>query len=74
MSNQQLKQLYTSHEAANYLAVPENSLRLSRMQGERGQLLLGVPAPSFLKIGRSIRYKKEALDNWLEQFEQVGAE
>jgi hypothetical protein len=67
---QQPKQLFTSHEAAYYLAAPENSLRLSRTQGERGGLLLGVPAPNFLKIGRSVRYKKEDLDNWLEQFAQ----
>ncbi len=27
-----------------------------------------TPAPRFIKIGRSVRYLKEDLDNWLDGF------
>ena len=66
--NTEEKRLFTSQEAANYLAVPENSLRISRMkrENERYGVLLGVKAPLFVKIGKSIRYKREDLDAWID--------
>jgi len=45
-------------------------LRQGRMNGDREGR---TPTPPYLKIGsRSVRYLKEDLDNWLEQFRQGG--
>lgn len=64
MSNQS-KEIFTSQQAAGYLEYSEYTLRLSRSTGT----LAGVQAPPFFKLGRSVRYKKSDLDNWLAQFE-----
>ena len=44
-------------------------LRQGRMNGDRENR---TPTPPYLKIGRSVRYLKEDLDTWLEQFRQCG--
>lgn len=54
--------LLTSKEAAAYLGYSEYTLRSSRSVG----MLSGVPTPSYLKIGVSVRYKKEDLDSWIK--------
>ena len=64
MSNQP-ETLLTSQQAASHLQYSEYTLRLSRSTG----ILAGVQAPPFFKLGRSVRYKKSDLDNWLAQFE-----
>ena len=66
--NTEDKRLFTSQEAANYLSVSEHTLRVSRVnsQSERAGVLLGVKAPLFVRIGRSIRYKREDLDAWID--------
>ena len=57
-----IKVLFTSKEAANYLGYPENTLRVSRMSG----FLSGHPAPLHIKIGKkTIRYKRDELDKWI---------
>ena len=58
------KKLLTSKEAAIYLNCAANSLKASRSTGR----LLSTDAPTYLKIGVSIRYKLSTLDKWLEQF------
>lgn len=59
------KELYTEAEAAHILGVSRSYLRHARMDGHRGN---GIPAPNFTRIGsRTIRYKKEAIDQFLEQ-------
>ncbi|MAC45541.1 MAG: hypothetical protein CMI12_01630 [Oceanospirillum sp.] len=63
MSNQS-EILLTSQQAATHLQYSEYTIRLSRSTGT----LAGVQAPPFLKLGRSVRYKKSDLDNWLAQF------
>jgi hypothetical protein len=55
----------TEADAARYIAMSRSFLRQSRMDGVRDRR---TPGPQFLKIGRSVRYLREDLDRWLEQF------
>ena len=58
----------TEQQAAQYIAMSRSFLRQGRMNGDREGR---TPAPPYLKIGsRSVRYLKEDLDTWLEQFRQ----
>ena len=57
-----MNNLLTSKEAAKYLGYSEGSLRTSRVKGKG---LSGLDTPKFIKIGSSIRYKKEDLDAWV---------
>ena len=59
----------TTGEAANYLKCSTHSLNMSRSTG----LLFGQPAPAFVKVGRSIRYKPVTLLKWLNQFKETEA-
>jgi predicted DNA-binding transcriptional regulator AlpA len=58
---------FTEQETAQYIGMSRSYLRQGRMNGDRKNK---TPAPPYLKIGRSIRYLKEDLDSWLEQFRQ----
>ncbi len=49
-------------DAARYLGVSPNQLRLSRHTGE---LFKGVSTPAYLKVGHAVRYRKSTLENWL---------
>ncbi len=49
-------------EAARFLGVSPNQLRLSRHTGE---LFKGVATPAYLKIGNAVRYRKSTLESWL---------
>ncbi len=49
-------------EAARYLGVSPNQLRLSRHTGE---LFKGVSTPAYLKVGHAVRYRKSTLERWL---------
>ena len=53
--------LMTSKEAAEYLRYSEYTLRRARVS----KYLAGVAAPPYHKIGRTVRYKKEELDEWI---------
>jgi len=64
-SKQAAETLLTSQQTAVHLEYSEYTIRLSRTTG----ILAGVQAPPFLKLGRSVRYKKSDLDNWLAQFD-----
>ncbi|KAA0873527.1 helix-turn-helix transcriptional regulator [Nitrincola tapanii] len=57
--------LLDTHKAAAYTGFAANTLKLARHTGT----LAGVPAPQFLKIGRTVRYEQRVLDDWLSQFE-----
>jgi len=59
----------TEQQAAHYLSMSRSFLRQGRMNGDRENR---TPTPPYLKIGRSVRYLKEDLDTWLEQFRQGG--
>jgi len=54
-------------DAAIYICMSRSFLRQGRMNGDRENR---TPTPPYLKIGRSVRYLKQDLDTWLEQFRQ----
>ncbi len=55
-------------EAAQYIGMSRSFLAQSRMDGHRENR---TPAPPFVKIGRSVRYLREDLDNWLNNFPKL---
>ena len=59
------KRAYKEPEAAEYLAVSRSYLRQDRMNGPREGRTRG---PRYIHIGRAVRYLKEDLDAWLDQF------
>ena len=62
----QPKRGYKEEEASEYIGMSRSFLRQARMTG---QLDGRIPPPPFLKVGsRAIRYLKEDLDQWLDQF------
>lgn len=60
---------FKENEAALYIGMSRSFLRQGRMNGDRENR---TPTPPYLKIGRSVRYLKEDLDHWLEQFRRGG--
>ena len=58
--------LLSTKEAAPILGTTPDAFKISRCTG----LLFGVPAPKYLKIGYTVRYKRSTLQAWLEQFEE----
>jgi len=70
MTKQVLYRALTERDAADYIGMSRSFLRQGRMNGDREGR---TPTPPYLKIGsRSVRYLKEDLDTWLEQFRQGG--
>ncbi len=61
--------LLSNNDAASYLGVSPNLLRLSRHTGE---LFKGSPAPQYVKFGHAVRYRKRTLDAWLDELEEFG--
>ena len=59
------KRALSEKETSQYIGMSRSFLRQSRMEGNR---TTRTPAPPFLKIGRSVRYLREDLDNWLDSF------
>ena len=57
----------TDPEAAHYIRMSESWLRQSRMRGN-------PEAPPYVKIGKSVRYLKTDLDDWLKKLRHVDAE
>ena len=60
-----VKRVLTEIETAQYIGMSRSFLRQSRMEGNRTNR---TSAPKFIKIGRSVRYLIEDLDNWLDSF------
>jgi predicted DNA-binding transcriptional regulator AlpA len=60
-----VKRALTEQETAKYIGMSRSFLRQSRMEGNRENR---TPAPRVIKIGRSVRYLIEDLDNWLDSF------
>jgi len=56
----------TNSEAANLTGFTERTLKMSRHTGT----LAGVQPPTFIKVGRSVRYKVSDLLAWMEQFQK----
>ena len=57
-------EILTENEAAKYIGMSKSFLNADRTNGYRKNRTKG---PIFLKLGRSIRYRKTDLDHWLEQ-------
>ncbi|NBQ70268.1 MAG: DNA-binding protein [Nitrosomonadaceae bacterium] len=58
--------LFTPHEAAAYIGVTVNTLSVWRSNGR-----YGIP---FIKIGRLVKYRRSALDSFIERRTRGGAE
>jgi predicted DNA-binding transcriptional regulator AlpA len=59
---------FTTSEAAIYIGMSESWLRHARVEGPREGK---IPTLKFIKIGRTVRYLKEDLDSWLDQFQKL---
>ena len=55
-------------EASSYIGMSRSFLAQSRMDGQRENR---TPAPPFIKIGRSVRYLLDDLNDWLDQFQKL---
>jgi excisionase family DNA binding protein len=53
-----MNDLMTEKEAAAYLKLSANTLPSWRCRGQ---------GPAYIKLGRSVRYRKSALDQYLEE-------
>lgn len=60
-----VQRVLTEIETSQYIGMSRSYLRQARMEGNRDSR---TPAPPFIKIGRSVRYLREDLDNWLDSF------
>ncbi|WP_028886763.1 helix-turn-helix transcriptional regulator [Teredinibacter turnerae] len=65
MSNPVQPKALTEIEAARYIGMSRSFLAQARMEGKRENR---TPAPPFIKIGRSVRYLRSDLDQWLDNF------
>jgi predicted DNA-binding transcriptional regulator AlpA len=65
MNNQIQPKALTEIEASQYIGMSRSFLAQARMDGNRDNR---TPAPPFIKIGRSVRYLREDLDRWLDNF------
>lgn len=59
-----MPEVLTADEAAAYLQVPVETLRRWRSLGT---------GPRHAKVGRHVRYRRAALDRWLEEREREAA-
>jgi predicted DNA-binding transcriptional regulator AlpA len=62
-----LNELLNDKQVSELIGSAQATLRKSRMKGEK---LLGVNPPSYLKLGRSVRYRRSTVLAWLESLEQ----
>ncbi len=60
----QHKEMLSEREAADYIGMSRSFLRQDRMTGYRKNR---TPGPSYLRIGRNIRYPKKLLNEWITQ-------
>lgn len=60
--NEQIE-ILTENEAAKYIGMSSSFLNADRSNGHRKNRTKG---PAFLKLGRSVRYRKTDLDEWLK--------
>ena len=64
--NQALQNL-SEKQVNQEFGIPHNSLRISRTSG----VLWGQQAPSYIKIGHRVLYKRKVIEDWFAQFESV---
>lgn len=63
----QLLTYLTEKQVQAQFGISHNSLRISRATG----LLWGVQAPAYLKANHKVLYKRETIENWFKQFEEM---
>jgi predicted DNA-binding transcriptional regulator AlpA len=68
MDHNNSKRVFSEYETSQYIGMSRSFLRQSRMEGNRDNR---TPAPPFIKIGRSVRYLKEDIDAWLNDFQRA---
>jgi len=59
------KIVLTEKEAAIYIGMSRSFLSQDRMNGYRENR---TPGPHYIKLGRSVRYRKDDLDEWLNRY------
>jgi len=59
-----MSKLLTTKQVAERLSIAPSTVDKSRMSG----LLLGIKAPEFKKMGRSVRYTENAIEEWVNEF------
>ncbi|MBX3708730.1 MAG: helix-turn-helix domain-containing protein [Gammaproteobacteria bacterium] len=57
-------EILTEKEAAKYIRMSRSFLSQDRMNGHRKGR---TPGPRYMKLGRSVRYHKNDLDEWLSK-------
>jgi predicted DNA-binding transcriptional regulator AlpA len=57
------KHAFSETEASEYIGMSRSYLRQARSNGDRPGR---TPAPPYVRIGRTIRYRQVDLDTWLE--------
>ncbi len=62
------KEILTEKEASEYIGMSRSFLRQDRMNGYRTNR---TPGPTFIKIGRAIRYSKSDLEQWLNLHRKI---
>lgn len=62
------REIFTEKEAAIYIGMSRSFLSQDRMNGYREGR---TPGPTFMKLGRSVRYRKDDLDEWLNMHRMV---
>ena len=64
MTSQSNHHILTEIEAAKYIGMSRGFLAQDRMNGHRKNR---TPGPPFIRIGRTIRYLQDDLEQWLRQ-------
>lgn len=60
------KRVFSTAEAAEYLGIQAQTLRLARSPCGQGRF--AWEAPEHVKAGRRVVYTREALEAWLERY------
>lgn len=58
------KDILTEKDAAMYIGMSRSFLSQDRINGYRANR---TPGPTYIKLGRSVRYHKQDLDDWLNK-------
>lgn len=61
---EKMNQIMTEKEAALYIGMSRSYLSQDRINGHREGR---TPGPSYMKLGRSVRYHVRDLDDWLNK-------
>jgi len=56
--------LLNTEQVASYIGLAKQTISELRVKGG---------GPKFCKIGRAVRYKREDLDSWIDQFQSAGS-